>query len=240
LGLLALAAFGLFVAVERRVTGPLLPLVLFSRRYYSMAVASAVISFVVLFSVFLLTPFYLQRVLGLSASRTGLVMMTVPVVAMLVAPSAGWLSDRIGSRHLATGGLLLSVIGLAGLARLSLAGGVWGVVWGLAFLGAGQAMFLSPNSASVITRIEPRYVGISAGLLATARNMGMALGVASSGAAFAILFARATGGLDLRDYIPSHAAAFLAAMHGTYLVIILVGLVGVYLSWQRGEDRGRS
>ena len=81
-----LAAGGLalvfFIKVEAVSRRPLLPLHLLSRRYFNAAVASAVFSFMILFVVIMLTPFYLHRVLALSSSRIGLVMMSIPLAGM--------------------------------------------------------------------------------------------------------------------------------------------------------------
>lgn len=228
--------FGLFLKKEASVAEPLLPLSLFGQPILSMGVLTAVISFITLFTVTLLTPFYLEHILLLPPARTGLMMMSVPLAAMLVAPAAGWLADRFGARYLSTMGLLLTTTGLLLLCSLPTQDSPGQIVWRLSLFGVGQALFLSPNSASVLGRIDRRYVGISSGLLATARNLGMSLGIAQAGLVFSLLFAYKTNGLDMKDFSPVQAPSFMLALKGAFLVAAILGSLGVYASWVRGDD----
>ena len=233
-GLLALL---LFVKVEAVSHKPLLPLHLFRQRFFNAAVVSAVLSFMILFVVIMLTPFYLDRVLAISSARIGLVMMSIPLAVMLVAPLAGHLSDRIGARLLSTGGLFVSCVGLLLLTALPANPQPWQIAVRLALMGCGQAMFLAPNSASLLGRVDRQYAGVAAALLATARNLGMLLGIAQAGLVFALVFSRATGGLDMKDFAGSHAAAFLLAMTAAFRVAAVFGLFGVFISWRRGAEK---
>ncbi len=236
--LLAAGAFTLlvFVKVEAVSSKPLLPLHLFSQRFFSAAVVCAVFSFMVLFVVIMLTPFYLDRVLSLSSARIGLVMMSIPLAVMLVAPLAGYLSDRIGARLLSTAGLLISCLGLLLLTELPAHPRPWQIAVRLTLMGCGQAMFLAPNSASLLGRVERQYAGASAALLATARNLGMLLGIAQAGLVFSMVFSRATGGLDMKDFAGAHVGEFLSAMTAAFRVAAVFGLLGVVISWRRGAE----
>ena len=226
-----------FIKVELINHKPLLPLHLFGQRFFNSAVFSAVISFMILFVVIMLTPFYLDRVLLLPSFRIGLVMMAIPSAVMVVAPLAGHLSDRIGARLLSTAGLVLSTIGLLLLADLPVAVQPWQIAVRLALMGCGQAMFLAPNSASLLGRVERQFAGAAAALLATARNLGMLLGIAQAGLVFSLVFSNVTGGLDMKDFSGNHADAFLLAMSAAFRVAAIFGLVGVAVSWLRGSGQ---
>jgi len=234
--LLAAAGFGfyLFVQHEKRAPDPMLPLPLIRRRFFSMALLSSLLSFTVLFSVIILMPFYLNRILALSPARIGLVMMAIPLGVLVVSPVAGWLSDSLGARYISTIGLLISTVGVLLLALLPQTAAPLTVAARLALLGFGQAMFLSPNSASVMAHIHDEFAGISAGLLATARNMGMLMGVGLAGLIFTFVFSSYTGGLDLKDFLPGHRVFFMAALRTSFLAAAAVGTVAVVVSWWRG------
>ena len=146
-----------------------------------MAILSSTLSFAVLFFVLILMPFYLDRVLRLSPDRIGYVMMSLPLCVFIVSPIAGRLYDRIGARVVATGGLLCCLVGLAMLTRLTAETPPLAVAFRLALLGFGQAMFLSPNSASALGGVANEQAGLTASLLATARNFGMLAGTALAG-----------------------------------------------------------
>jgi len=230
-----LGALVLFCRVEQRNHSPLLPLPLGRQEYYWKAVGCAALSFLVLFSILMLMPFYLGKLRGLSASSIGLTMLAIPMAALLVAPLAGAASDRIGSRLLTTCGLLLSGTGAAGLGFLGSDTGFGLIAFLLALVGGGQAMFLSPNSSSLLGRVPLHFAGVSAALLATARNLGMLLGIALTGLVFSAFFRKLSGGLDLLDYVAGQEAAFLRAMRYAFLGAAGCGLLAAALAWSRGN-----
>lgn len=237
--LLAIAGFGfyLFIRHEKKALNPILPISLIRRRFFSMAIVSALLSFTVLFSVLILIPFYLDRILTLSPSHIGLVMMAIPLAVLVVSPVAGWLSDSLGAQYLSTLGLLVSSVGALLLALLPQTATPLTVAARLALLGCGQAMFLSPNSASVMAHIHDEFAGISAGLLATARNMGMLMGVGLAGLIFSSVFSSYTGGLDMKDFLPSHRPFFMAALRTSFLTAAAIGAIAVVVSWTRGPKK---
>lgn len=229
--------FIFFLRHEAKTSRPLLPLALFKKTYFSLAILSALISFAVLFSVILLMPFFLDHILKLPPLRIGMVMMAIPLAVLFLAPLAGWLYDFIGARYLSTAGLLVTTASLVMLGRLTTDMTPLAVAGRLALLGCGQAMFLAPNSASVLGRVRNEHAGISAGLLATARNLGMLLGVALTGLIFTHHFGRHTNGLDLKDFTDVHRQSFMTALRATYHVAAAVGLAGVIVSWLRTERK---
>ncbi|MCB2181694.1 MAG: MFS transporter [Desulfobulbaceae bacterium] len=243
----AVAAFGLlvatlycFVRVELKAQEPVLPLSLLKKRYFTIGIVSALLSFLILFSVLILMPFYLDRVLGLVPSAIGLTMMVIPLSALLVAPVAGWLSDYVGAKILSTLGLLCSTAGLLLLATLSPETSPFAVAARLICFGVGQATFLSPNSASVLSRMAKKNSGTAAALLATARNVGMMLGISLAGFLFSSFYREITGGLDLAHFVPGFEAEFCRALRISFLVIAGAGVASVVLSWQRPVFSGRN
>lgn len=225
-----------FISLEKRNPHPLLPLHLFKSRYFSMGIVSAILSFIVLFTAIMLTPFYLNRLWELSPSMTGLVMMAVPASIMVLAPLAGWLADHFEKRLIATSGLVISTTAVLLLSATTTSSSLLAITTSLAMLGAGQAMFLSPNSAAVLGTTTARQAGSTAALLATARNLGMLLGIAFATLLFTIIFSAQTGGYDMKDFQPEHANHFLAAFKGTLQIAAIFGFTGVIASWGRGEQ----
>jgi EmrB/QacA subfamily drug resistance transporter len=230
-------ALGCFIAIETRLPHPLLALSLFRNRNFSLAMISAVLSFTVLFGVILLIPFHLDRVLGLPPLKIGLVMLAIPSSILVVSPLAGWLSDYVGARLISTLGLGISTLGVAMLSRIEAATPPFIIAGQMLLLGLGQALFLSPNSASVLSQVEAGKAGAAAALLATARNLGMLLGIAQAALIFSLFFRGLTNGLDLRDFQPEHTAFFLTSLHAALLGAALTGLLGTTASWLRGNSK---
>jgi MFS family permease len=101
---------------------------------------------------------------------------------MFVAPLAGTISDRIGTRIPAMAGMALLALGLFLLSRLGPSTPLPRVALDLAVCGLGTGIFIAPNNSALMGAAPPNRQGIAAGVLATARNAGMVLGVGLAGA----------------------------------------------------------
>ena len=102
----------IFIWWERRETHPMVDLRLFKSSGFSAGLASALLSYMAMFSVTFTMPFFLLRAKGLPETSAGVVLTLLPLAMALLAPYAGRLSDRIGSRVLSSAGLLVLTVGL--------------------------------------------------------------------------------------------------------------------------------
>jgi len=232
------ALFGaIFLKFETRASQPILPLHLLRRPYFCIAVVTAAFSFAGLFSVLVLLPFYLDLICGLSSPQIGRMMMAVPATLILLSPLSGFLHDKIGARPLTVTGLFLSGCGLFGLAVVlpGKAQGAIGLM--LALIGAGQSIFLSPNSASVLSRVGAHYTGVSAGILATARNFGMVFGTTFSILVFSYWYGHSPDGSVQQMFDPERTGDFIVALRGTLMLTALMPFTGAALSiFREGKE----
>lgn len=208
-----------FVRVESRRAHPMLDLTLFHGRVFSAAAASALLNYACVYSVLFVLPFLLIQGRGLTASQAGIVLTAQPIVMAVVAPVSGTLSDRLGSRGLATAGMLLLGIGMVLLALLVARGSLGAIAGALAVVGLGVGTFVSPNNSALMGAAPMHRQGIASGVLATARNVGMVLGVGFAGAVFTTVLSRAAppgSGLPAAVRASLFAATGLAAL-GTVL-----------------------
>lgn len=234
--LLAGALTTLFITIERTKTHPMLPLDLFNSRYFSMGIISAVLSFTTMFMAIMLTPFYLDRLRELPPSSTGLIMMALPSAILLISPLAGRLADHFEKRLIATAGLLLSATAALMLSTNSADSSFFSITTHLALIGAGQALFLSPNSAAVLNNTLAGQAGSAAALLATARNLGMLMGIALATLAFTVIFSSQTAGLDMKDFNQAYSTQFIIAFRGALRISAAIGFLSVLASWTRGKE----
>jgi MFS family permease len=166
--------------------GPLLDLGLFRIRAFSWGLLAGILSYAAMFSQTFLTPFLLARVKGLAPGALGLVLTSVPLALSVASPLSGWLADRFGARGLATAGMVLLAAGLAALSLARADDSVASLAARLAACGLGMGLFQSPNSLAVMNALPRARLGSGGGVLATARNAGMAAGVSLAGALFAL------------------------------------------------------
>ncbi len=129
-GLLVLSAAALvaFIVVERRVRVPILDLdLLVHNRLFAAANMAALLNYMALYAISVLTAIHLEIVQGLSASATGLLILSQPLLMAALSPFSGRLSDRIGSRVLTSGGMVAIAAGMMLLAAMPTDAPVWQV-----------------------------------------------------------------------------------------------------------------
>lgn len=137
----------------------------------------AFLAFVALASNMFLVPFALQSLMGLSPARAGLVMISVPLTILIVAPIAGRLTDLVGARLPATLGIGLVTVAILLMAQLRSTSGVPFSVLTLVIYGVGAGLFQAPNNAAVMTAAPHGARGLVSGALALARSLGQVAGV---------------------------------------------------------------
>lgn len=207
-----------FVVVERRRPAPMLDLSLFRSRVFSAATVSALLNYVCVYSILFLLPFLLIQGRGLDTQQAGLVLTAQPLVMAIVAPISGTLSDRIGSRLLSTLGMLILAAGLVLLALLAPHASLGAIAGALAFVGLGVGIFVSPNNSALMGAAPRHRQGIASGVLATARNVGMVLGIGFAGAIFTTVLTS--------PGFPSPTDALVAGVRVSLLAAAAVAAVG--------------
>lgn len=174
-----------FLAWERRVADPILPLYLFRSRAFSAVNGAALLMSVGMFgSIFLLAQF-LQTVQGYDPLSAGL--RTLPWTAMpvLVAPLAGPLSDRIGGKPLLVTGLVLQAAGIFWLgAELATGSSYASMLIPFVLSGIGMGLFFVPVASVVMGSVPPQLQGVASGANNGIRELGGVLGIAVLGAVF--------------------------------------------------------
>jgi EmrB/QacA subfamily drug resistance transporter len=174
-----------FVAWERRADEPMLDVGLFaSRPFAATNVATACHSAVVLGAVFLMAQF-LQAELGVGSFGAGLRLLPWTGSMIVVAPLAGRLCDRIGTRPVVVGGLIASAAGSAWLAGLSRSGVTYpDLVGALVVIGVGNSTVFPALSSAVAASVSHDELGPASGVNNAVREIGGVLGIAVVALAF--------------------------------------------------------
>lgn len=223
-----------FVQLEGRMRHPMLQLGLFRNRVFAAANASSVLNYLSNAGTLFLVPFFLVSVQGAGPGEIGVVMTASPIALAVVGPVSGALTDRIGSRWLSSIGLAMTAAALVLLSGLGPNATVWDFVPRMVLFGMGHGMFQPSNNTALMGAVPRESIGIASGMLATVRNLGMALGVAVAGAAYSTRLA--ARGFDATTTGGGAAAAF----HDAFLVLALVAAVGVFASLTRGAEQPAS
>ena len=225
LGLMAgaLIFMAMFILIERRSPYPMLDLNLFRVPLFSTSTLGAILNYICLFSITFLMPFYLIQGRGLNPAQAGLLLTVQPVMMAIAAPVSGAFSDRIGSRLPGMIGMGVLAVGLLLLSRLDAESGLWLAVLGLVVAGTGTGMFISPNTSALMGAAPRDRQGIASGVLATARNFGMVLGIGLAAAIFTTHLAMNT------------TEAFYAGIDRGFLVAAGIAVLAVVVSAVKDE-----
>jgi EmrB/QacA subfamily drug resistance transporter len=234
--IVALAAsvvlLGSFVALERRVEHPLLPLHIVRDRARGGAYATIALAGSAVFAVFLFLTYYLQQNLGYSPLLTGLSFL--PMTAMIVVTSVTVqtrILHRTGARPLVVGGMTLGAIAMLLFTQLSADGAyVTHVLPGLLLTGIGMGCVFAPAFSTATLGVKNSDAGIASAMVNTSQQVGGSVGTAllstifaSAAAGFASTHAK-TVGLASAATIHGYAVAFEWAA-ALFAVGVLVALL---------------
>jgi EmrB/QacA subfamily drug resistance transporter len=183
-GAFAVAAVALtaFVLLERHQRVPMLDLGLFRNRTFAGANLVLLLVALAMFGVFFFLSLYMQNILGYSAVRAGASFLPMTLLIIVVAPLAGRLSDRLGSRWLLTGGMTLVAVQLLYFSRLGVHESFWNLVPGMLLGGVGMASVMAPASAAALSGVSVDKAGVGSAVMNSSRQLGGSMGVALIGA----------------------------------------------------------
>jgi predicted MFS family arabinose efflux permease len=260
ISLLVVAAIALpgFVLIERRVKAPIVNFAFFkSRTFLGANTVAFLISFAMFAQFFFLT-LYLQNILHYSPLETGVRFLPSTIVIIIMAPLAGRLTDRVGSRPLMTLGLVIVALALGIQSRLTVHSGYGLLLPGFVLMGLGMGLVMSPMSTAAMNSVDRTKAGAASGLLSMVRMVGSTFGVAVMGALVATIGrskidsglphvaartraalanALGSGGTLSGNHVPAHVVsvareAFVSSLSTGLLVSAVASLLGAAVAWK--------
>jgi MFS family permease len=196
-GVLLLAVF---VVIETRVPEPMFQLSLYRLRTFtagniaafSVAIARGGLQFILII--------WLQGIWlplhGYSYSDTplwaGIYILPLTAGFLVAGPIAGFFSDRVGARGIASAGMAVFGASFVGLMLLGVDFPYWVFAVLIALNGIGSGMFAAPNTASMMSTVPARFRGVASGMRQTFQNSGTAISI---GVFFSLMIAGLAGSL---------------------------------------------
>lgn len=182
LGILCLVAF---VFIEQRVARPMFDLKLFRIRPFAYGSLASLLSAVGRGGLQFMLIIWLQGVWlplhGYTFEQTplwaGIFMLPLTVGFLLAGPVSGWLTDHVGARPFATGGMIIGAISFALLMLLPADFDYWTFAFLIFLNGVGSGLFSAPNSTQIMNSVPASERGQASGMRATTMNAGMVLSI---------------------------------------------------------------
>ncbi|MFF1921213.1 MFS transporter [Streptomyces sp. NPDC058221] len=213
-----------FVAIEKRVSAPMIQLSLFRLRAFTFGNLAGLAISIGRGGMQFVLIIWLQGIwlplhgydYGDTPLWAGIFMLPLTAGFLVAGPVSGYLSDRLGSRGLATGGALLFGASFLGLMLLPIDFSYWIFAVLIALNGIASGMFASPNSSSIMGSVPAQLRGVASGMRATFQNSGTAVSI---GVFFSLMIAGLAGSLPHtltsgleQQGVPAHVAAQVGSL----------------------------
>jgi MFS family permease len=174
-----------FVLIERRVADPMVHLALFRNRAFAAGNAATLAASLAQGGLQFMLIIWLQGIWlplhGYDYEDTplwaGIFLLPLTAGFLVSGPLSGSLSDRFGSRGIATAGMTLFGATFIGLLLLPIDFPYWAFAALIAANGIGSGMFSAPNTSAIMSSVPSEQRGVASGMRATFQNSGTALSI---------------------------------------------------------------
>jgi MFS family permease len=254
-GLGGLALLAVFVAIERRVEEPLLPLALFRLSIFTVSALGGLVVGAILFAVSIYVPVFSQGVQRISATSSGVILIPFSLGWVVAATFTGQLISRTGRyRPFPIAGGVLILAGLTLLATLQASWPAASVSGILVVIGLGMGMTFQPYVIATQNAVDAANLGIATATIQFFRSMGGSLAVAALGTLLANRLASELsarlgpaasrvdtdrllgGGARVPSGVSGATQAALAdALHTVFLATVPLGLLALVLAFALKE-----
>ncbi len=226
-----LLCFVAFLIHESRTNYPVLDIRLFRHnKVFTLSNLAALLNYSATFAVTFLLSFYLQYIKGLTPQNAGMILISRPAVMAMFSPIAGWFSDRVEPRVVASTGMGIIAFGLAIFSRIDDKTALGYIVLYLMFLGFGSALFSSPNTNAVMSSVERKFYGIASATLGTMRLTGQMLSMLI----VMFIFSTHVGRVEITSNLYPQ---LLTAIKVSFGIFSSLCVAGVFASLARGKIR---
>ncbi len=231
-----------FILVEKRQQFPIIDLKAFkANKVFTYSIFASFLQTMGYLATAFIIIMYLQGIRGLSPFEASLLLVPGYVLASLVSPFTGRLSDKIGARIPATIGLALMMLAIFIYLQLSISTPLYVIIIASTIGGLGSSLFFPANNSAIMANAPRGFYGGASGLARTLSNIGtllsyvIAISVSSMTVSRYVAFEVFLGTTNL---IGGVASSFLTGLKSALYVSLVILSIALVLSALRGkEDR---
>lgn len=173
---IGVAILTVFVRRDLLASAPLLPLDLMRKPVLALSSISSFIAFISVSSFMVSFPFKLHDAYGFSPAIIGTILAAWPVAMIVVAPTAGFLSDRVSAGLLGGIGMAIAAAAFALIANVPANPLPFDLMWRMALCGSGFGLFFTPNVRLIVGSVPQQRVASIGGFISLTRLTGQTLG----------------------------------------------------------------
>ncbi|MEO0263298.1 MAG: MFS transporter [candidate division WOR-3 bacterium] len=225
--LLGILGIILFVNFEIKNDYPILNINLLRKNLvFSFSNLATFINYASTAGVTFILSLYLQYIKGINPRETGIILLSQPAFMALVSPFAGRISDKIEPAKISSFGMFLTFLSLLIFTFLENNTKILLIILNLILLGLGLGIFASPNTNAVMSSVDKKFYGVSAGMLATMRVLGQMFSMAL----VTLLLTFYIGG---KKIVQENFYLFLKSSKVSFLVFSILCFIGIFVSLKR-------
>src|SRR6202453_795747 len=178
----AAVLLAVFPFLEAAQEHPMLDLAIFRKPTFNGGLIAAIGLNASIYSLFTYLVLYMQQQLGLSPEQTGVRFLALTGAMFVASTLAGRLTGAVPARLMISGGFVLIGAGILLMAGLSASSGWLHLLAGMLIAGAGSGLVTVPLPSPAVVVVHVSKAGAASGINATARQVGLAAGIAALGA----------------------------------------------------------
>lgn len=235
---LGLVFITMFILIERQAKDPIVDLALFKNKVFSSAMWALLLTFVAAPPYILVMPFYLIQGRLMNPSQAGMLMAVTSVVTMVIGPLSGSLSDRYGLFRFSAIGAGAIGASYCLMFAFDVNTPLTFVIPVLLLLGIGIGSFHpSNNSIIIMGSVSRARLGTASALIATQRQVGIAVGMAVTGTFFSarIIVHKATLHLEGVCDTSAESLSIPPAFHDVLILAVSLQIIVFLLCFVRGR-----
>lgn len=219
----------LFFKSEEKKENPVFNVRAFkTSRTFTFSNLSALINYSATFAIGFLMSLYLQNVKGLQTRDAGMILITQPLMMAIFSPLAGRISDKIEPQKVASIGMALLTVGLIIFTFISQDFSLGLIIFNLALIGFGFALFSSPNMNAIMSSIDKKYYGVASSTLASMRMVGQMFSMGIVIVVFSLFIGKA-------EISRVNQTEFLYCLKLLFILFSILCFLGIFASLARGK-----
>ncbi|MCL4353151.1 multidrug efflux MFS transporter [Patescibacteria group bacterium] len=174
----SLISLAVFILLEKNQKEPVLDLKFFKIQTFTISIIASFFSFMGMVGSIFLIPIFVQNFLGYSVTKSGYVFIPMAISILIAAQAGAKLSAKIPSRYVITAGMLWSTLAMCLFIGIDVSWTFWDIAERLALFAFGLGLGLAPLTRAATSTVPISEVGIASSVLALARNLSGAFGIA--------------------------------------------------------------
>jgi EmrB/QacA subfamily drug resistance transporter len=177
-----IVAFFMFIRTEKRVTNPVLPLDMFKNKVFTVSNLIGLLLGAGMFGSIMYMPFFIQGVMGTSATKSGFVMMPLTLAMVAGSTISGQIVTKTGKyKKLAMLGLFIMASGMTSMHFMDTETTNMTAVLNMILVGSGLGIAFPIFTLTVQNAIEHKYLGVATSSVQLFRQLGGTIGVSIMG-----------------------------------------------------------